>query len=162
MRVCKRCVDTMKYFENLQEILQKSKEAMEGQEDPQSSSSTAPKTSKKSDHQRYAPRDTGVHAQFNKSNMKFMNATTLHELQDRHEGGPGMVDGVAVDELGPRTKHDLDAILDRASVLTNIDWQLPTVADTLDTTPNQWSRKSGYAKIFSGLKPTTWTLDGLR
>ena len=112
----------MKYFENLQGILQKSKEVEEGQDDPQPSSSSAPKTSKKSDHHGFAPRDTGVHAQLKgkKINLKYMSATTLSTLQDRQEGGPKMVNGVIVDELGPRTKRDLDRILDRASTLTNI------------------------------------------
>ena len=56
-----------------------------------------------------------------------MTPTTLYDLQDRNEGGSRMVNDVALDELGPKNKRQFDYVIHRASMLTKIDDQLPSV-----------------------------------
>eukprot|EP00435_Cladocopium_sp_Y103_P015919 s4359_g3.t3 len=139
---------TMKYFEGLQEKL---KDGTIGEPDAPTASTSAPTSSNaphpprkmnggKSDHDRFAPRDTGVYAQLKgkKINLKFMNPTTLYELQDRNEGGPRLANGVRLDELGPQNRRQFDYIINRAGLLTRVDDYLPTVAELVDETPNQW------------------------
>eukprot|EP00435_Cladocopium_sp_Y103_P064440 s184_g26.t1 len=159
--------DTMQDFEGLQVKLQ---DGTIGEPDaPPTKSGSAPSSSAappprkgnghRSDHDRFAPRGTGVHAQLKgkKINLTFMNATALSDIQDRYEGGTRLANGVKVDDLGPQNKRQFDYVINRAGLLTRVDDQLPSVAELIDTTPNQWSRTIGaMPKSRRECCPQTW------
>eukprot|EP00435_Cladocopium_sp_Y103_P062932 s114_g24.t1 len=60
------------------------------------------------------------------------------KLRDRAEGigGSRLINGVKVDELGPKDRRALDTVINRACMVTKV--QLPTVAELMDDTPDQW------------------------
>eukprot|EP00435_Cladocopium_sp_Y103_P046794 s1874_g13.t1 len=149
--------DTMQYFEGLQAKL---RDGTIGEPDaPPTQSASAPSSSAaqpprkgnghKSDHDRFAPRGTGVNAQLRgkKINLTFMNATAKSDIQDRYEGGSRLANGVKVGDLGPQNKRQFDYVINRAGLLTRVDDLLPSIAELVDKTPNQWSRNRGYSKI---------------
>eukprot|EP00435_Cladocopium_sp_Y103_P007087 s234_g2.t1 len=146
----------MKYYENLQTRLHDgtvgdTETPAQASSDPSASSTKQPRrgNGRKSDHDCFAPRDTGVQAQMKgkKINLAFMTATPLSDIQDRYEGGARLVNGVLADDLGPKNKKQLDYVVNRTCLLTRVDELLPTVAELVDNAPNQWSRNRGYAKI---------------